>query len=312
METRIVDATSDALDDAAKLLREGALVALPTETVYGLAADGQNARAVAEIFAVKGRPEFNPLIAHLRDKQQADYYVRITPMAEHLMDHFWPGPLTLVLQKKSDFTMAPLASAGLDTLAVRAPLSPVAQDLLQRLDHPFVAPSANLSGRLSPTMATHVFDQLGGDIPLILDDGPCAVGLESTIIRADGDQPILLRAGGVPLEAIEALVGPVVDATTKEAKAPHAPGLLANHYAPKAQLRINALAPQADEAFLAFGPCEGDLNLSPDRDLIEAAANLFNHLHQLDAQHDKIAVAPIPTEGLGRAINDRLNRAVNQ
>ncbi len=314
METQILQADAKSVEIAAALLGAGHLVALPTETVYGLAADACNEIAVAKIFDVKQRPEFNPLIAHVTGPEAAKDLVEMTPLAKELMAAFWPGALTLVLQRKENCPVAKLASAGLSTLAIRAPKGETARAVLQKLGRPFVAPSANPSGRLSPTKACHVADLLAGKIPLILDDGSCRIGVESTIIRADGERPILLRAGGLSVEDIEAITGPLIDgtATKSDKDVPHAPGALASHYAPQAPLRLNAISAQPDEGLLGFGDIEGDMNLSAKGDLTEAAANLFSCLHEMDQRFAKIAVARIPEVHLGRAINDRLTRAAHK
>lgn len=299
-----------AIAEAAVILQRGGLVAMPTETVYGLAADAADGEAVARLYAAKGRPSFNPLIVHVSGREMASRCVQIPPLAAKLMDQFWPGPLTLVLPKKEDAPVSELAGAGLDTLGVRMPAHMAAQALITAFGRPLVAPSANPSGAVSPTNAQHVTEGLGDRIDLILDAGPCPVGVESTVLAIDGDSAILLRPGGLPRSEIEAVTGPL---RTAEANAPLAsPGMLKSHYAPDAALRLNAAAPEPGEAFLAFGPgSEACIaNLSRTGDLTEAAANLFALLRQLDAEgHKRIAVAPIPMDGLGEAINDRLNRA---
>ncbi|MCV3270662.1 L-threonylcarbamoyladenylate synthase [Roseobacter sinensis] len=299
------DATG--IDQAAALLARGALVAFPTETVYGLGADARNGEAVAAIYAAKGRPSFNPLIVHLPSTKAAQSYVQWSDTADRLAQAFWPGPLTLVLPLRKDHGLSGLVTAGLPTVALRVPAQPSAQRLLRAFAGPVAAPSANPSGRISPTTAQHVVAGLGETVAAVLDDGPCAVGLESTIIGLDG-VPALLRAGGLPLEALEAALGaPLPHATTPVAIT--APGQLASHYAPKAALRTNVTEAGPDELLLGFGPMAADLNLSARGDLHEAAANLFEMLHRLDAKGQPIAVAPIPDHGLGRAINDRLARA---
>ena len=298
------------IQKAAELLRQGKLVAFPTETVYGLGADATNDKAVAGIYALKGRPTFNPLIAHVTGPDMAGRYVEITPLAQKLMDAFWPGPLTLVLKRRKDCPVSLLASAGLETLAVRCPKNKVAQDLIATADLPIVAPSANTSGQISPTTADHVKNDFGDRCPFVLDDGPCPVGVESTILLATQNPPVLLRYGGLAIEEIETVIGPVIrpnsDPTT-----PQSPGQMKSHYAPKTPLRMNATSADEGEALLGFGPApEAVLNLSPRGDLTEAAANLFAMMHQLDNDLWKgIAVMPIPLRGLGLAINDRLKRA---
>ena len=287
----------------------GALVGMPTETVYGLAADATNPAAVARISAAKGRPAFNPLIAHVPNITAARREAIFDPRAEKLAEHFWPGPLTLVLPVRADGSVCELARAGLTSIALRAPAHAVAQDLLRAFGKPLAAPSANISGRLSPTSAENVAADLGDALSLILDAGPCSVGVESTIVALAPDQPPrLLRPGGVAREDIEALIGPLATA----GGAIEAPGMLSSHYAPRARLRLNAEAPRNGEAFLAFGPeaPHGVLNLSVKGDLLEAAANLYAFLRQIDSEGaDMIAVSPIPHTGLGEAINDRLTRA---
>lgn len=303
LQTETLAADSDGFADAAQVLAKGGLVAFPTETVYGLGADATNDDAVARIFAAKGRPSFNPLIVHVADLAAAQEIGEFDETAQQLADAFWPGPLTLVLSLRSKHGIAPLVSAGLSTIALRVPAHPVAQGLLDVSGLPIAAPSANPSGRISPTTAAHVAAGLTGKIDAIIDGGACAVGLESTIV---GGSPLaLLRPGGLSVERIEKLVGPLAQAGGSIT----APGQLASHYAPKSSLRLNANCAQPDEAHLGFGPMQSDLNLSLAGDLTEAAANLFGHLHKLDQMGRPIAVAPIPDVKLGRAINDRLRRA---
>ena len=293
---------------ASKLLRDGDLVAFPTETVYGLGADAGNDRAVATIYQVKGRPQFNPLIVHVADQEIARRYVEWTPLAEQLAQAFWPGPLTLVLPRKKNAGLSDLVSAGLPTVAIRVPKHPVAQAVLAEFGGAIAAPSANPSGQISPTSPAHVHSGLGGRISAIVDGGECAVGLESTILELDGTVR-LLRPGGLAKEDIEAQIDRPVLTTVNEDKI-ISPGQLKSHYAPRAQVRLNAKNWHPGEARLGFGAVECDLNLSPAEDLLEAAANLFAHLHRLDAEgRNTIAVSPIPHEGLGLAINDRLQRA---
>ena len=311
--TRVLKADSEAIKAAAAGLAAGGLVAFPTETVYGLGADARNGESVARLYAAKGRPAFNPLIAHVADLAAARRLGTFNADAERLAAAFWPGPLTLVLPRRPDCPVAELALAGLDSVAVRVPAHPLSHALLTAFGGPVVAPSANRSGHVSPTSAAHVVADLRGRIDLVLDGGPCPVGVESTIV-ACLDGPTLLRPGGLAREEIERVLGHalIVPATVAT---PVAPGMLASHYAPKARLRLNAERPHAGEALLAFGPhvptADGmTLNLSPRGDLIEAAANLFAHLRALDtAGAEAIAVMPIPHEGLGEAINDRLRRA---
>mgnify|MGYP003362186908 CR=1 FL=1 len=307
IETLHLGASAPDLDRAARLLAAGQLVAFPTETVYGLGADARNGRAVAAIYAAKGRPSFNPLIVHVADAEAARTHVTWNDAAQKLADTFWPGPLTLVLPLRPGHAISELVTAGLDTLAVRVPAHPTARALLRAFGGPVAAPSANPSGRISPTTAAHVLAGLSGRIAAVVDDGPCAVGLESTIVGLAG-APALLRPGGVASEDIEAVLGTDLARNTP-GEAISAPGQLLSHYAPAERVRLNAEAPRPGELFLGFGPMECDLNLSPTGDLEEAAATLFGHLHALDTLARPIAVAPIPDHGLGAAINDRLRRA---
>ncbi len=297
-----------AIARAAAILRAGGLVAIPTETVYGLAADAANASAVARLYEAKGRPRFNPLIAHVTGADMAAAQGVFSPLAGTLAARFWPGPLTLVLPVLPDASVCDLARAGLSTIALRAPAHPAAQALIAACGFPLAAPSANPSGAPSPTTAQHVAEGLGDRIDLILDGGPCPVGVESTVIAVQGDRAALLRPGGLARAEIEAVTGPLA-APDMEA-APASPGMMLRHYAPRARLRLDAAGAAPGEAFLGFGPvADADLNLSPAGDLREAAANLFAHLRTLDAQYERIAVAPVPETGLGEAINDRLRRA---
>jgi len=311
--TRVLKADKDAIAAAARCLGNGGLVAFPTETVYGLGADARNGEAVARLYAAKGRPRFNPLIAHVASVAAARKLARFDDAAETLAAAFWPGPLTLVLPKRPDCPVADLALAGLDSVAVRVPAHPLAQALLTAFDAPIVAPSANRSGHVSPTSAAHVLADLRGRIDMVIDGGPCTVGVESSIVACLG-APTLLRPGGVPRAAIERALGHALTVAAVAEEAPLAPGMLSSHYAPKAKLRLDAEAARAGEALLAFGPqapaAGVALNLSPRGDLIEAAANLFSHLRALDASGAAaIAVMKVPREGLGEAINDRLARA---
>jgi L-threonylcarbamoyladenylate synthase len=334
LTTQVIKADERAIDVAARVLGQGGLVAFPTETVYGLGADACNGEAVARLYAAKGRPSFNPLIAHVADRAAAHRLALFTREAEQLANAFWPGPLTLVLQKRPDCPVAELATAGLDTIAVRMPSHAVARHILTAFGGPVVAPSANRSGHVSPTTAAHVLGDLCGRIELIIDAGDAPMGLESTIV-ACLDAPGLLRPGALPRTAIEQVVAlhsapPVslaagndsnpgfVLGSSKEDAGVIAPGRLASHYAPRARLRLDAASVQPGEALLAFGTADIPgaeaaalaLNLSPRGDLIEAAARLFSHLRALDASGAAtIAVMPVPREGLGEAINDRLARA---
>jgi len=311
----IVTATKEAIAEAAALLKAGRLVAFPTETVYGLGGDATNGRAVAAIFAAKGRPRFNPLIVHLPDAGMVEAHAEMTPLARRLAETFWPGPLTLVLRRKPSSSLSDLVSAGLDSVAVRVPDHPIAHALLHAAGRPLAAPSANRSGRLSPTRAEHVAADFGDEVALILDGGPTAHGLESTVIDARGDVPLLLRPGAVTADTIAEVLGMPLQRGSALEDRPTSPGQLVSHYAPRARLRLDAARAEAGEALLAFGPdaphrAPRTLNLSPSGDLIEAAANLFAALRALDATGaDRIAVMPIPERGLGEAINDRLRRA---
>ncbi|HVH75805.1 MAG TPA: L-threonylcarbamoyladenylate synthase [Stellaceae bacterium] len=312
MTATILPAAPEAIEEAARLLRAGALVAFPTETVYGLGGDALDERAVAEIFATKGRPAFNPLIIHVLGLAEAEAHALFDVRARRAAERFWPGPLSLVLPRRPDSGLSLLASAGLDTVAMRAPAHPVAQALLRAAGRPIAAPSANRSGRLSPTEAAHVAAELSGRIALILDAGRCPVGVESTVLDLSRERPVLLRPGGVPLEELAALLGRISLASEGPRRSP---GMLESHYAPALPLRLEATAARTGEALLAFGPkapagFAAVEWLSRTGDLTEAAANLFAMLRRLDRpEFAGIAVMPIPEEGLGRAINDRLRRA---
>ena len=321
LKTEMMPAGEAALAAAVRCLAGGGLVAFPTETVYGLGADATNPAAIARLYQAKGRPAFNPLIAHVGDLAAAREIGRFDAAATRLAEAFWPGPLTLVLPKTPDCAVADLATAGLDTVAVRVPEHPVAREILRRFGRPVVAPSANLSGHVSPTTAAHVQGDLKGRIDLIVDGGAVAVGVESTIIGCF-EAPMLLRPGGLPRADIERVLGrtllqPPEDADNDTGQ-PLAPGMLASHYAPRTRVRLNATGIEPNEALLAFGshPVSGIdaaaavMNLSAEGDLSEAAANLFGYLRALDAKGARaIAVMPIPDDGLGEAINDRLRRA---
>ncbi|UWU94749.1 L-threonylcarbamoyladenylate synthase [Bradyrhizobium sp. CB1015] len=321
VETLILLAGGAGADAAARRLAAGGLVAFPTETVYGLGADAANAAAITHLYAAKGRPAFNPLIAHVADLKAARRIGRFDARALALAEAFWPGPLTLVVPKTEDCPVADLATAGLDTVAIRIPAHPVAQAILRAFGGAVVAPSANISGHVSPTLAAHVESDLAGRIDLIIDGGPVTVGVESTIVGCL-DAPMLLRPGGLSRERIEAVLGaplarPKVEAGSDDSQ-PLAPGMLASHYAPRAHVRLDAREVMPGEALLAFGPerlpgldaASAVMNLSPTGDLDEAAANLFGYLRGLDAKGPRaIAVMPIPEDGLGEAINDRLRRA---
>jgi L-threonylcarbamoyladenylate synthase len=308
--TRLMKADAAGLAEAVRLLAAGDIVAVPTETVYGLAADAANAAAVAKIYAAKGRPAFNPLIVHVADRAMAGRYGAFEPLAEKLAQAFWPGPLTLVLPRCDGAPVASLVTAGLSTIALRAPAHPAMQAVVRGLDRGVAAPSANASGRLSPTRASHVLESLAHRIPLVIDAGRCAAGLESSIVAVAGGSARLLRPGALALEDIEAVVGaPVAAAVAGEAVA--APGMMLSHYAPGTPLRLDADTAAPDEFHIGFGPVRGDASLSETGDLAEAASRLFDLLHVADASgRRRIAVAPIPSHGLGAAIGDRLRRAV--
>jgi L-threonylcarbamoyladenylate synthase len=298
--TRILSFNDDAIDAAAQLIGEGFPVAIATETVYGLAADATNAEAVARIYDAKGRPSFNPLIVHVPDLTSAERIGEFGNAARSLAEQYWPGPLTLVVPLRADTGIASLVTAGLSTIALRVPAHPAMQALLRRTGRPLAAPSANASGRISPTRAEHVLKSLDGRIPLIVDAGPTERGLESTIVAATDGQIRLLRRG--PIEVAGAIEAEIAEI--------EAPGQLASHYAPSKPLRLNATDAADDEFMIGFGTTDGDVNLSADADPVEAAARLFELLHLADASaKPRIAVAPIPDEGLGAAINDRLRRA---
>ncbi len=320
--TSVLSRDAPGITAAAGLLRAGRLVAFGTETVYGLGGDACNGRAVAAIFAAKGRPHFNPLICHFPDAETAFCHVAADARAERLAASLWPGPLTLILPRRAASRIELLAGAGLDTLAVRVPAHPVALALLREAATPIAAPSANRSGAVSPTTAAHVLADLAGRIDAVLDSGPAAVGLESTVLDLSGPRPFLLRPGGTDIEAIEALIGPVgrgiAAAQAQATRGLRSPGLLVSHYAPTLPVRLNAHGAAADEALLAFGPIPPGAglmwNLSASADITEAATRLFAGLRWLDAEGTRlglvrIAVMPIPATGLGDAINDRLQRA---
>ena len=298
-------ARAGAVARAAAILRGGGLVALPTETVYGLGADARDGRAVARVFEAKGRPRFNPLIVHVQDAEAAFALGLADGNARALAEAFWPGALTLLVPLRPGARLSDLVTAGTGRVALRVPSHPVARDLMRAFEGPIAAPSANPSGRISPTAAAHVVAGLGGRIDAVLDGGPCAVGVESAIVGLGSGPPRLLRPGGVPAEAIEAALGRPLAGPGDAV----APGRLASHYAPRGAVRLDAEAPRPGERMLGFGAVPGDLTLSASGELREAAANLFAALHALDAMGGPIAVAPIPDRGLGRAIRDRLTRA---
>ena len=302
METRVLPFCDEAIAQAARLIQIGQPVAVPTETVYGLAADATNAEAVARIYEAKGRPAFNPLIVHVSGLDAAEKLGEISPEARSLAEHYWPGPLTLVIPLRASAGIASIVTAGLPTVGIRVPAHPAMQALLRATGRPLAAPSANASGSISPTRAEHVLKSLGGRIPLIIDGGRAERGLESTIVGATGGPLRLLRPGPIEVEA-EAATGDKVEA----------PGQLASHYAPCKPLRLEATTANDDEYLIGFDKVTGDVNLSPAGDLIEAAARLFDLLHQADASpKPRIAIAPVPDEGIGAAINDRLRRAASR
>lgn len=310
--TTVYKPDADGIAATAKALQGGALAAFPTETVYGLGADATNGEAVAAIYAAKGRPSFNPLIVHVNNYEQAAEYVYVSELSKKLIDAFWPGPLTLVLPRRADCKLSLLVSAGLPTVAIRCPDHPVAQAVIAAAGRPIAAPSANRSGRISPTTAAHVFNDLNGRVSAIVDGGSTKIGVESTVLGFDLNKPVLLRPGGLARAAIEAITGPLM---APVAGVISSPGQMTSHYAPNATVRLNATTVSADEALLAFGPepltgAARTMNLSPSGNLIEAASNLFAMLHALDEDGaTKIAVMPVPVDGLGEAINDRLHRA---
>ncbi|MBS8272131.1 threonylcarbamoyl-AMP synthase [Thalassospira tepidiphila] len=308
-----------ALSQAAAKLRAGELVAFPTETVYGLGADATNADAVAGIYAAKKRPSFNPLISHFPDRDSAAKHAKFDARADKLAEAFWPGALTLVLPRKTDSDVCDLVTAGLPSIAVRVPAHPMARELLRAVGRPVAAPSANRSGKISPTTAGHVAGSLGDAIGMILDGGPCGVGLESTVIDLTTDRVVMLRPGGVTADQVSELLGTDVVMAESDDTAPKSPGMLTSHYAPGLPVRLEATnadpAKHGHEVLLGFGDCntkgfDAVLWLSKTGDDIEAAANLFAKLHEADQSHFAgIAIAPIPDHGLGIAINDRLKRA---
>ena len=311
---RRIQPTLSEIGDAARALRQGKLVAFPTETVYGLGGDATSDRAVAAIFAAKGRPSFNPLIVHVANIASAAQYAELSPKAQAVARAFWPGPLTLVLPRRRDCKISLLATAGLDSVAIRVPAHKIAQTLLMMAGLPLAAPSANPSGRLSPTSADHVMADLGDKVEFVIDGGACPVGVESTVLSLLEDRPRILRPGAVTAEALSAaLKEPVpIEQGAEDATAPRSPGRLLSHYAPTLPVRLEAASAAPGEALLGFGPSapKDALNLSPAGDLQEAAANLFAMLRQLDdPRHRAIAVMPVPDTGLGIAINDRLRRA---
>ncbi len=315
LKTEILSGDKIGIEKAARIIKAGGLVAFPTETVYGLGADAQNGIAIAKVYAAKGRPAFNPLIVHVANLQQAKRFAKIDATALKLAAAFWPGPLSLVVPLKPGHGLSDLVTAGLDTVAIRVPKHPAAQALLTAFGGPIAAPSANPSGRISPTRATHVKADMSGKIDAILESTPCFVGVESSIVKIQGTQVSLLRAGGVSLEQIRQVLGRDI-ALPKDPKTPQSPGQLLSHYAPNANVRLNATTLEEPEILLGFGPDipEATLNLSAIGDITEAAANLFSYLREMDhiaanSGAKTIAISPIPMSGLGLAINDRLKRA---
>ncbi|KJS23901.1 MAG: translation factor Sua5 [Hyphomonadaceae bacterium BRH_c29] len=310
--TAIVPIQQGTLQLAAMHLRGGGLVAMPTETVYGLACNAANPDAVVRLYEAKGRPRFNPLIAHVASMEMAEQEAVFSPLAREIAAKFWPGPLTMVLPVASTGTVSDIARAGLDTIALRMPAHPGARALIETFGKPLVAPSANRSGHISPTTAQHVKEDLDGKVDLILDGGPCERGIESTIVSFVGEHPVLLRAGALETSVLNDALGGTL-AVRGDEDGISAPGQLKSHYAPNARVRLDAEAPEPGEGWLAFGetPWPG-LNLSETGDLREAAKTLFAALRTLDASHDRIAVAPVPNDGLGEAINDRLARAAHR
>ena len=298
--TKVIPFTSSAVSEAARLILEGQPVAVPTETVYGLAADATSAEAVSRIYQAKGRPSFNPLIVHVQDMESAHRIAIFGSRLDKLAEQHWPGPLTIVAPLRPESGIAALATAGLNTVAVRMPSHPAMRALLQAVERPLAAPSANASGSISSTRAEHVLRSLGGRIPLILDGGPCAGGIESTIVAEREGELRLLRAGPIEIPGASPVGGGSIEA----------PGQLASHYAPSKPLRLNAISAEPDEYWIGFGQVDGQSNLSASGDFVEAAANLFDFLHRADLSEEPgIAVAPVPEIGLGAAINDRLKRA---
>ncbi|MEM9356723.1 MAG: L-threonylcarbamoyladenylate synthase [Pseudomonadota bacterium] len=314
-QSPIVPANLETIAKAAEIIRAGQLVALPTETVYGLGADATNPEAVAKIFTAKGRPSFNPLIVHVASLELAGTLAEVTPLAERLAANFWPGPLTLILPRDEQRRIPDITVAGLDTIAIRIPNHPIALELLIKAEVPIAAPSANRSGHVSATTAAHVADDFGASVSLILDAGPTVHGVESTVIDATGSVPVILRPGAITAEALTDVIGAQPETRSSHAASPTSPGQLESHYAPNCRVRLNATDVRPNEHYLAFGPAVPDgieplANLSPCGDLVEAATNLFAILRHIDQPGiDTVAIAPIPNTGIGVAINDRLRRA---
>lgn len=310
----ILESTPQNILKAAQFIKSGEVVAFATETVYGLGANAYDSKAIAKIFAIKNRPTFNPLISHIAEVDFLKEYAQTDERVMALAKKFWPGPLTFILNRKDNNPALDLACAGLDKIAVRMPNHPVALELIKASNCPIVAPSANKSQTISPTTAQHVYKSLGKSVPMILDAGTCTVGVESTILDMTHSQIVVLRAGGLSSETIEDFLNEKVLFSDGNPNKPSSPGQLLKHYAPKYKTRINVEHPNSDEFFIGFGKTDCDLNLSPDANLQEAAANLFLMLHKAESQKTKtkIAIAPIPNKGLGRAINDRIKRASYQ
>ncbi len=308
--SNIFDITDENISNAADVIKTGGLVAFPTETVYGLGANVYNPKAVANIYAAKGRPSFNPLISHIAEIDFLKSYAKTDERVLSLAKHFWPGPLTFVLNRIDENPALDLACAGLRTVTVRMPNHPVALELIKKSGVPIVAPSANKSQTISPTTARHVYESLGEKVDMILDGGQCKVGVESTIIDLTGGDVVLLRAGGIALEDLESFLGVKILISHGNPDLPSSPGQLLKHYAPAHDFRINATKREGDEFFIGFGDIKDcDLNLSPSGDLCEAAANLFSYMRMADEDGRNIAMSPIPDKGLGLAINDRIRRA---
>ena len=312
-KSRIYKPTAEAIIMASDILKKGEVVSFPTETVYGLGADATNSDAIAKIFSAKNRPSFNPLIIHLPNTQMVEKYVELSQLTKDLSNIFWPGPFTMVLPLKKNSGISTLITAGLETVAIRVPSHPVAHTLLNEFNGPIAAPSANKSGQISPTTAQHVDQEFGDELELIIDGGPCDNGLESTIVKVVYDQLTILRPGNVTVEEIQEKIEVKIVTDTQPTDNPIAPGQLKSHYAPNANVRLNVINPEMNEAYLAFGDTnqvENMLNLSPSGDLEEAASNLFSMMRSLDQLNLKtISVAPIPKSEVGVAINDRLERA---
>ncbi|MCI4644367.1 MAG: threonylcarbamoyl-AMP synthase [Hyphomonadaceae bacterium] len=312
MAIQIAKATPQAILEAAELIKRGGLVAVPTETVYGIAADAANPEAVARLYQVKGRPRFNPLIAHVNGLAMAEREGVLNGLAAKCAQEYWPGPLTLVVPVRAGGKTCELGRAGLPSIALRHPGHSVAHDLVTALGRPVVAPSANRSGRISPVSAQDVAEELGHSIDLILDGGRSPLGMESTILGFLGDRPQLLRPGGLERGRIEHFLQMPLAAPVATGDKPTAPGQLSRHYSPNARLRLNVIEPEPGEVFIGFGDIKGDCSLSPKGDLRQAAASLYPLLRHLDRTHDRIAICPIPQHGLGEAINDRLRRAAHR